>query len=389
MKKLKKVFISFIFIFVTFFCFNFKVEAKEVNVYMFYGKTCPHCEEALEYLNSIKEKYDLNIIKYEVWYNSDNRALMDDIAKSLDVNPTGVPFVIIDNTPIFGYSKDVTNSTYRYHIKLASKDNFVDKVGVKLGLIDGEELKKLDKNNKDSSYKINLPLIGEVSFKNKSLFTSTFILALIDVINPNVLWIIFLLFGLLICVKDNKKFWILGLTFIVSLALTYLPFLLSWINFEDMISFSILIRVIMSLFIIIYATFRLNSFANMLDNTNVDKSEHKTFNKALYIFIIIGMCILGLSCTLINFSYFNELPSLLTEILTIKSASGLQYFGYSFLYIMIIIIIKIIILFILYKIAKLFKKHINNKYLYLISGILVLLIGIILILKPEILMFDF
>lgn len=386
MKKFKKVFISFIFIFVTFFCFNFKVEAKEVNVYMFYGKTCPHCEEALEYLNSVKEKYNLNIIKYEVWYDSDNHALMDDVAKYLDVNPTGVPFVIIDNTPIFGYSKDVTNSTYRYHIKLASKDNFVDKVGVKLGLIDSEELKKLDYGNKDGSYKINLPLIGKTNFKNIPLFVSSIILSLIDVFNPNMLWITLLLFSLLICVKDNKRFWILGLTFIVSLALAYLPFLLSWVNFEDMISFSILIRVIMALFIIIYGAFRLNSFANLIDSNNLNKKERKNS----VILMSMGVFILGLSCILIKLSYTSEISSFFTEILLLNNVTNLQCFGYVFLYILILISFEIVALFILSKITKLLKRYIKHeKYFYMISGILTLLIGILLILKPELLMFDF
>ena len=138
MNYLKKVLISFILFFSLFTIFLGKVSAKEVNVYMFYGKTCPHCEEALKYLESIKDKYDLNIIKYEVWENKENRKIMDEVAEVIDINVSGVPFCVIDNTGIIGYSVGVTDETYRYHILNASKEDFTDNVGIKLGLINDE-----------------------------------------------------------------------------------------------------------------------------------------------------------------------------------------------------------------------------------------------------------
>ena len=48
MKKLKKILFTFAFLIISIFLFSSRVSAKKVNVYMFYGKTCPHCEEALK-----------------------------------------------------------------------------------------------------------------------------------------------------------------------------------------------------------------------------------------------------------------------------------------------------------------------------------------------------
>ena len=55
MKKLKNIFIGIIFSFIVFFLFSSHALAKTVNVYVFHGKTCPHCEEALSYLNSVSK----------------------------------------------------------------------------------------------------------------------------------------------------------------------------------------------------------------------------------------------------------------------------------------------------------------------------------------------
>ena len=109
--------------------------------------------DELDNLDSIKEKYDLKIYKYEVWNDSENMKLMNDIASFLDVNVRGVPFAIIDNTAIFGYSSGVTDETYRYHIKQASKDDFIDEVGIELGVVKGKT--KVSKNNDNKEYETN------------------------------------------------------------------------------------------------------------------------------------------------------------------------------------------------------------------------------------------
>ena len=191
LKSVKNILFIFIFSLTLFFSFNIKAYAKEANVYIFYGKTCPHCEEAMKYLDKIKNKYDLNIIKYEVWYDQDNQALMDEIADFLDVNASGVPFVIIDNTPIFGYSSGVTDDTYKYHIKLAKRKNFKDKVGIKLGIVKGSltEDKITDNSPQKKSYELSIFQDKTIDFENINIYLSSIILGLIDGINPLMLWI--------------------------------------------------------------------------------------------------------------------------------------------------------------------------------------------------------
>ena len=161
MMKLKKIVIYIIFIFSAFFFSNVTVFAKEVNVYMFYGKTCPHCEEALKYLNSIKDEHDLKIHKYEVWYNDDNKKLMKEIGDYLDINVSGIPFTIINNTGIIGYSSETTSETYLYHINKAKEDDFVDNVGIKLGAVKGE-IKKQTSVSKTSKTNTIIKLNMEI-----------------------------------------------------------------------------------------------------------------------------------------------------------------------------------------------------------------------------------
>ena len=99
MKKLKYLFVVFVaFLAMPFMVFADDTEAtptptpaeteetpSKVNVYLFRGEGCPHCEEMLEFFDSIEEEfgqyYTMNT--YEVWYNQDNANLMEEVAEKL------------------------------------------------------------------------------------------------------------------------------------------------------------------------------------------------------------------------------------------------------------------------------------------------------------------
>lgn len=404
MKWIRKTLVSILFMFVTFFAFNFNVSAKSVNVYMFYGKTCPHCEEAIKYLDSIKEKYDLKIYKYEVWNNSENMKLMNDIASFLDVNVRGVPFAIIDNTAIFGYSSGVTDETYRYHIKQASKDDFIDEVGIELGVVKGKT--KVSKNNDNKEYETNytikLPFIGKVNLKSFSLPLVSILIGIIDGFNPCAMWVLLFLISTLIGMKDKKRLWALGLTFLVTSAFVYMAFMVSWLSFAKMISGVVLVRIMIAIVAIIGGAINLNSFANSLGKDDgcdvVDaKKRKKVFSKIKkftheksFIMAIIGVILLAISVNLIELACSAGLPVIFTSLLAMNDLSAIQYWIYIIIYIFFFMIDDLIIFAIAVKTMQLTGISTKyTKYSHLVGGILMFIIGILLIVKPEWLMFNF
>ena len=103
-----------------------KKETKKVNVYLFRGEGCPHCKEAEEWFDELKkdEEYSkyYTLVDYEVWYNEDNASLMEKVAKDLDTEANGVPFIVVGKKYFSGFSKDMAND-----IKAAIKDAYNDK----------------------------------------------------------------------------------------------------------------------------------------------------------------------------------------------------------------------------------------------------------------------
>ena len=404
MKALKKILFSLLFVFLIIFSFGCKLSAKEVNVYMFYGSTCPHCEEALNYLESIKDKYDLNIIKYEVWSNQENKEKMKNIADFLDVNVSGVPFVIIDNTAIFGYSKGVTDETYRLHIKQASKEDFVDEVGMELGVVEKGNTTKKNNSNKSAStnYSFKLPIIGKVNLKKISLPVVSIILGLVDGFNPCAMWVLLFLISTLIGMHDKKRLWTLGLTFLLTSSFVYLAFMVSWLSFAKMISGVTLVRVIIAIVAIIGGAINLNSYANSIGKDDgcevIDvKKRKKIFSKIKkftheksFVLALLGVIFLAVSVNLIELACSAGIPVIFTGLLAMNNLSTFEYWIYIIIYIFFFMLDDLIIFAVAVKtmdLTGISTKY--TKYSHLIGGILLFIIGILLIVKPEWLMFNF
>ena len=95
---------------------------KKINVYLFKGDGCPHCEEALEWFtnelanDSEYSKY-YNLVEYEVWYNEDNSKLMNDVAEELGVDASGVPFIVIGDKHMSGFAASTTPDEIKETIK--------------------------------------------------------------------------------------------------------------------------------------------------------------------------------------------------------------------------------------------------------------------------------
>ena len=84
------------------------------------------------------------------------------------------------------------------------------------------------------------------------------------------------------------------------------------------------------------------------------------------------------------------LPVIFTEVLSLNNLSTTEYILYMLLYILFFLIDDIVIFVIAMKTLEI--KAISNKYTkysHLIGGIIMLILGILMILKPEWLMFNF
>lgn len=382
------------------------VSAKEVNLYLFHGDGCPHCAKEREYLKEIEKEYDdVNIHLYEVWYDTDNQELMEKVKKELNSSTNYVPLTIIGDKYTVGFN-DNTKLMIKNNIEKCLKEDCEDVVGnVLAGKTANETTIKKEvkeqKKDKEDSIK-DLPILGKVDVKKVSLPIIAAVIGLVDGFNPCAMWVLIFLISMLLGTKDRKKMWILGLTFLFTSAFIYLLFMVAWLNVAIKMNTVIWLRIAIAIIAIIAAFINLKSFYKSLKKDTgcevVDSKKRKniiekikkfTLEKSL-ILGLLGVMTLAVSVNFIELACSAGLPLLFTQILALNNLSKLSYMIYILIYIFFFLIDDIIVFVIAMftlKITGISNKY--SKYSHLIGGIIMLLIGLLMIIKPEWLMLNF
>lgn len=124
MKKIKTLLVL-----LALFFMGYNVNAKEkVNVYLFYGDGCPYCESAMEYFDGMDDEYKdkMELVKYEVWNDQDNAALLESVGTELGEEISGVPFIVIGDKTFAGYSEEFNKDIEKAIDKFYEEDNAYD-----------------------------------------------------------------------------------------------------------------------------------------------------------------------------------------------------------------------------------------------------------------------
>ena len=356
--------------------YNIKNDEK-VNIYLFYSKICPHCQKEEKYFETLKEKYQdkINIYTYEVTENKTNNEIMKSLKKELKENSQGVPFTIIGSKTFLGYDESLNERI----------ENTIESY--------------LDENTKtDNTYTI--PILGKIEAKNASIILIAIILGFIDGFNPCAMWILLLLINMCISIKDKKKMLIVCLTFIITSGIIYFLSMLGIGFILDLTTISY-IRNIIAILAIILGIYNLYTYLKTRKQTGchvVKKEKRKTIitkinnilNNKNTLLMFGGTIILATSVSLVEMACSLGFPTIFLELLSINNIHSFLKVTYLLIYILFYLIDDIVVLFLSIKAFE--AKGIStkyNKYVHLIGGLIMILMGVLLIFKPEWIMFNF
>jgi thiol-disulfide isomerase/thioredoxin len=351
-------------------------EMKDGNVYlyMFYSYDCPHCKKAHAFLEEVKKQYPQLIVhQYEIKKNKNNVQLFRAAAKEYNVKPQGVPTIFIGNKNFVGFDENVTCKAIIKEIRR----------------LKGETVSCPDNE-------IDIPFIGTVNTNTISLPAFTFYVGLLDGLNPCAMWVLAFLLGLLVYAENRKKMMFLGTTFVIASGVVYFLFMTAWVNIFLVIGYSKAITIGLGIVAIIMGLVNIKELFFFKKGVTLmipESAKPKLYKKAravIYeesgVLAVIGTIMLAVFVNFIELGCTIGLPAIYTRVLSLRGLKPLEtylYIGlYNVLYIVPLIIIVAGFTFTMghFKFA---EGH--GKILKVISGLLMLGLGIILMAFPQIL----
>lgn len=356
----------------------------KVNIYLFYGNGCPHCEKEEEFLTKLQEKYKdkIQVFKYETWYNSENTSMMLKIKKTFNLAENkSVPFTIIGKETYVGYN---------------------DYVGKKIEnqLIEYLEIENNDENIVDKD-KEEIPILGEINVKDVSVGLVAIILGFVDGFNPCAMWVLLFLINMLFGMKNKKRMFLLGFVFLLTSAFVYF---LSMLGITAVLSYiSVpLIRSIIGIIAVIIGTYNVTKYYKTRNDDAGchvvdDKKRKKIFSRIKkftteknLLLALVGVIALAVSVNIVELACSTVFPATFAEILAVNNITGISRIIYLLIYTLFYMIDDMVIFVIAVStlnITTASSKY--GKYSSLVGGIIMFIVGLLLVFKPEWIMFNF
>jgi len=357
-------------------------ETNKTEIHFFYSAVCPHCAEEEEFLKELKDKYpEIEVKEYEVISSSENQEILKDFYENYQVpagNQGWVPVTFTPTRYFIGFNQQIAKE-----IESCLKEC----------LGEGEKVPQ----------EIKIPFLGKIDISKMSLPTLTVTLGALDGLNPCAMWILLFLIALLLNTRSRKRMWLVGGTFIAASGIVYYLILTAWLNLFLAISYVNLTRILIGTFALGVGIWQIKNFigyrgvcpvtdgstkfGDRIRNGLRDRAE-KLALSPLTLGIFGGVIILALGVNLVEFFCSAGLPAIYTRILTLSEISTLSYYFYLLLYTSIFMLDDLIIFSL--AVITLSRIGFTEKYNYwatLIGGLLILILGILLIFKPEFLMF--
>lgn len=410
MKKIVSIVLS-AFLFISLFSVlpTRVLAANNVDLYLFWGDGCPHCAKEKAFLAKILPNYpSANLHTYEIYHSQANVGLMQKAADILDVDAGGVPFLIIGDKDFVGYADGTTDKEVESRIKFCTENSCPDSMAsILIPTSENTDNKnteieeqKTENNGTDKTEKlISLPFIGEVDAMNFSLPILTIFMGTIDGFNPCAMWTLLFLISLLLGLKSRRRMWLLGVAFIAASAFVYFLFMAAWLQLILFLGFIVWVRVLIGLLAVTAGGFNLKSYIKEKNDSGCKvaggEKRQLVFARMKAVaqqnslwFALGGIILLAFAVNLVELVCSAGFPAVFTQVLSLSNLASWQYYGYILLYIFFFMLDDIII----FAIAMLTLKAtgISTKYRKwskLIGGILMLILGVLLIFKPEWLMF--
>ena len=193
--------------------------------------------------------------------------------------------------------------------------------------------------------------------------------------------------------------WILGGTFLLTSALMYFMFMLSWLNITVIFGKILYLRLLIGVVAIVGGAWNIKTGLKKDDGCDVvDVDQRKKLRKriqgissqSVFILAIFGIMGLAISVNLIELLCSAGFPVLFTQVLSLNHLSNLQYIGYLLLYVFFFLLDDLVVFIIAMKTSELTGISTKyGKYSHLVGGAVMILLGILMVLKPEWLMLNF
>lgn len=416
-----------------------------LTIHAYVREGCPHCAGGKEFLKRIAKAYPGFSIQYhDIIAQPAERERLLELAKRHDVQVTNIPAFSLCGRLLVGYDTDDTSGRRILEVlqgacvpcpkELPAEEKtngerknthrtespFVPGVvlwglpamslGSSIGATGTESTAEPDHDfpledlDSDESYaappkdstndEVDLPLFGSVRAGDLGLPLFTIAIGLVDGFNPCAMWVLLFLLSILVNLHDRLKILAVAGTFVMISGLAYFAFMAAWLNVFQIVGFFRPAQIVLGLLAVFIGSIHVKDFFAFHKGISLsipEAAKPGIYSRVRHIVTaenifgaIVGAAGLAVLVNVVELLCTAGLPALYTQILTLRGLPTWQEYAYLGLYNLAYmaddaLMVSIVVI----TLGKRKMQETHGRWLKLISGLAVLILGLLLLFKPE------
>ncbi len=248
--------------------------------------------------------------------------------------------------------------------------------------------------NSPEAESMDLPLFGRVSASELGLPLFTIAVGLVDGFNPCAMWVLLFLLSVLVNLRDRGKILAVAGTFVVISGVAYFAFMAAWLNVFLLVGVLRPVQIVLGLLATFIGAIHIKDFFAF--HRGISLSIPESAKPGIYARVrrivtaenlwaaIAGAIVLAVLVNIIELLCTAGLPAVYTQILSMHQLSPWQNYAYLALYIVAYMLDdSVMVGIVVVTLGRRKMQETHGRWLKLVSGVLVLALGILLLLKPE------
>jgi len=342
--------------------------AKVPELQVFVREGCPHCAAAKTFLVQLaRERPDLRIVYRQVDQDAQARDELVAVSRAAGAWPPGVPTFVVDGRVLVGFDDDA-------HA--------------------GRALVQLIDATQAPQDQVESGLWGTLSASRLGLPLFTLALGLLDGFNPCAMWILLFLLSLLVRLHDRKRMALIAGTFVLVSGAVYYAFMAAWLNVFLAVGLSQPVQWLLGVLALLIGALNVKDFVAWGQGPSLQvpaAAKPGLYARAREIVqsptltgSLLAVAALAVVVNFVELLCTAGLPALYTAVLARQELAPAAHYGYLGLYILGYIAddaLMVTLAVLALGSRKLTES--TGRWLKLLSGLVMVGLGTLLLLKPE------
>jgi hypothetical protein len=350
---------------------EYKTNGNDNNpvLYYFWGH-CPVCSKPEDHVG-LFDDYPVKVEIYEVFYDQEGRRIYDQFRNSLGIEHFGFPTLVFEDRYWLGFSDTVQGEII---------------TAIELSLTGGSAV--------ETQNVISLPIYGEVDLVVAPVLLTTVIIASLDGFNPCSLFVLTFLLAIIVHSASRKRILLVGITFLIVTAAVYGFFILGVLNIMLFAARLFWIRNLVAAVVIFLGMVSIKDFLFQKKGISFSIPDHykgKFYSQVRNIFYtdailptILATTVMALGIALVELPCTAGFPFIWSSIVSGMDLPMIHFFFLFAVYLFFYLLIELIIfLMAVIRMRSIKMTEEKGLFLKLIAGSMMLVLGLILLIRPD------